>query len=157
MINNKQFRELIVRPGLTEIDLYCKDSEELLVAVMAKESLGGTYLAQLGGGPALGFFQEEISTFVDLWNRFLMNKKPDLLRKIMVACNFASAPGPKELVNNIKFSMIMARVKFLTVEDPLPPYDNIEAIAEYWKKIYNSSGGKGTIQEFIQAYHNFNK
>lgn len=164
MIYCPQLRKLIIYPSLSDIGMYCADSEELIVAIVAHESKGGHYLAQLNGGPALGICQMETETFVDLWNKELFSKDEtgnykhnNLHSKIMKACNFMVAPFPKELVNNLKLSVIMCRVFFLRVKESLPSKDNIEQIAAYWKKYYNTSGGKGEVEEFIQNYHNYTK
>jgi len=155
MIDSKQVRRLIINPSLTEIGLYSRDFEELAIGIMGHETLGGTYIAQLNDGPALGVFEMESATFIDLWNNEILKKRPELHNKIMKACNFLVAPYPKELVNNLKLAVIMCRVFFLRVEEPIPAHDNIQAIADYWKKYWNTSLGKGTTEEFIAHYHKY--
>ena len=72
---------------------------DLLMGTCAQESHMGTYLRQLGGGPALGIFQMEPFTFLDLRARF--------------GARFDVADRePKELEWDLRLSIIMARIKY---------------------------------------------
>ncbi len=53
MINTTQFRDLVVRPTLKQINLYSASAVELLMGTAVQESRL-TYLQQLDEGPALG-------------------------------------------------------------------------------------------------------
>lgn len=46
-------------------------------------------------------------------------------------------------------ALIFTRLKYKLVPDAIP--DNIEDRAKYWKKWYNSTLGKGTIEHYLQA------
>lgn len=157
MISSKQVRKLVIQPALTEINLYCRNFEELAIGIMGHETLGGQWIAQLDGGPALGVFEMEVATYLDLWNNEILKKRPELHTAIMSKCNFAVAPYPKELAYNLKLAVIMCRVFFLRIEEPLPDYANIQALADYWKKYWNTSAGKGTTEEFIEHYYAYIK
>jgi len=59
----------------------------------------------------------------------------------------------KELNYSPFLSVLFARLKYMLIPDPIP--DTLIKRATYWKKYYNSSKGKGTIEHFIQT--NINK
>jgi len=154
-IDSKQLREEIVQPTLRFLDLGNDDSaEELLLGTASQESHMGTYLKQLGGGPALGIFQMEPATFQDLWDN-VINHREELREKVcdFEKYNFAS----NSMVYNLKFACAMARVQYWRWPEKLPEPDDIEGLAKYWKKYYNSIEGKGTVAEFILNYKKFVK
>ncbi len=153
MINNQQFRELIIRPSLKPLDLYSEAVEEVLILVLAQESLGLSYLKQVEG-PALGPFMMEPATHADLWSNYLANNK-ELRYKILETLNLKLAPTQEMLVYNLKYATIMARVFFLRIPDPLPLASDVKALASYWKRFYNTLKGKGTVEEAIGNYERF--
>ena len=146
--NKKQFRELI-KNTLKELDLHSRDAVNLLMGTAAQESMFGTYLKQLGNGPALGVFQMEPATFKDIFENYLAYK-PDLLDKVR---GFALYLDADETVWNLKFTIIMARGHYLRVNEALPV--DLIGYAAYWKKYYNTEKGAGTEQEFIRNYKKF--
>ena len=79
----------------------------------------------------------------------------NLLGKIYDLCNFLDQPKPTELVHNLKYATIMARIHYLRVPVPLPKFDDINSLANYYKKFYNTEKGKATPEKFINDYHKF--
>lgn len=153
MLDETQLREAIIRPALEKIKLYSKDAEELLVATLAHESKGGTYLVQING-PALGIYQMEPFTHDDVWRTFL-SKDAQLAYYILSGCRYLQKPDANEMINNLFYATMMARAMYRRVKEPLPNYTDIEGIAKYWKKHYNTEKGSGTIQEFIESYNKY--
>lgn len=155
MINSKQFRQLVVRKALMYLDPvipYSVAAENLLMGTCAKESDMGTFIAQNGGGPALGVFQMEPATYNDIFNNFIKYKKD--LKSIVL---FANSPEPEEMVCNMFFAAIMCRIHYYRRPEALPaPYD-FEALGQYWKQHYNTVKGKGTVEEFVENYHRYVK
>ena len=39
--------------------------------------------------------------------------------------------------------------------EKLPNSYDIEGLAKYWKKYYNTEGGKGTVEKFIEKYEKY--
>jgi hypothetical protein len=155
MISNSQFR-LVLREVLTEIDLYTANAEELLVATMAHESLGGTYLIQEGftleTSPALGIYQMERKTHDSLVKE-LTGYAQNI---IQVCCHFSSTmPDAEEMIWNIKYATIMARHYYLSFPEPLPEVGDIDGIFDYYKRFWNTSAGAATKDEFVQHYNEF--
>ena len=73
-IDAEQLRKDIVRPAIEKIGLWSQEAEDLLIGTAAQESHLGTYLRQLGDGPALGIFQMEPATHNDIHENFLRYK-----------------------------------------------------------------------------------
>lgn len=143
MFDKDVFREEVT-DTLKEIGLYSPQAVNLLLGTCAQESAFGKYNRQLGNGPALGVFQMEPATFMDIVNNYLRYKKP-LYNLILDVCglNYYEA---EEMVDNVKFATCMARVHYLRVHESLP--SDLDGWARYWKKYYNTYLGKGTEDEF---------
>lgn len=146
-IHKKQLRE-IVSQTLTEIGLYSEDALNLIMGTAAQESAFGTYIKQLGSGPALGIFQMEPNTFNDIIENYLAYK-PALLGKIIKASNIKQL-NADALRYNLKLAICLTRVHYLRVPHPLP--SNLNGYADYWKKHYNTYLGAGTTEEYIKNY-----
>jgi hypothetical protein len=141
----KQFRELIT-VVLQEANLYSPDAVELLMMTAAVESRMGTYLRQIRG-PARGVFQMEPSTEADLWKHYLAYK--DATAEAIKRYDTA---GTDDIYWNLAYQILMARVHYLRVKEPLPSRYDLQAMAAFWKKYYNTHLGKGTPEKAIQAY-----
>jgi hypothetical protein len=120
----------------------------------AHESKCGEYLKQLGGGPALGIYEMEKGTFNDLWDRYLANK-PNLKEKIMKACNLAHDPIAEEMIDDLNLATAMARVYYLRIRQPIPT--DLDEMAAYAKKYWNTEYGKATATDYLSAYLRFEK
>lgn len=140
--NSHQFRDLVERT-LQERNLYSESAVNLLLGTMAQESCFGSYLKQLGNGPALSIFQMEELTFDDLQNRF--GKKFPWMKEWKF----------EEIEWDLKKAILMCRIKYYSIPGPLPPADNLRSLAAYWKKWYNTPLGAGTVQEFIDNYYKY--
>ena len=153
MFNNLQFRKCILQPALDALALYSEEAEELLVATMAQESLGGTYLCQ-DNGPAFGIYQMEPRTHDDLWNTILVRDQ-NVRWKIMKTLNTASNPAASRMVWDLYYATFMARVFFLRITEPLPPHNDIELIWQYYKSFWNTNLGSAQKDAFIKNYNVF--
>lgn len=164
MLNEKQLRFDITMPTLRDIGLFGSEAVELIIATIAQESHGGTYLEQLVAGGACGIIQMERPTYRDIWDNYL--KKLDdtkqiwkygqaLIEKIMVSCNFRNEPKFEELIYNLRLNIIMCRLHYLRYPDALPNPNNIDDIWLLYKRRYNTPLGKATKTEFISNYRTF--
>jgi|WetSurSiteA1Bulk_404760.scaffolds.fasta_scaffold82008_1 hypothetical protein len=136
-----QFRSL-VRRILSAYKVESESAVSLLLGTCAQESGFGTYLRQMGGGPARGVYQMEQLTFDDLKNRF--GERFHL--------NTWHFP---EIEWDLEKATMMARIKYLSIPEKLPGPDDIPALARYWKKWYNTPLGVGTEEEFIFNYRKY--
>jgi len=110
----------------------------------------GTFLVQLGGGPALGIFQMEPNTHDDIWLNFLQYREAlagEIRGQYMVN------GGASELVWNLAYATAMCRMHYLRKPGAIPT--SVEGMAAYWKKHYNTELGKGTEEEFIANYNRY--
>lgn len=146
--DKNQFRDFIKRT-LQAVDLYSEAATDLLMKTAAKESNFGTYLYQVGSGPAKGVFQIEPNTEKDIWLNFL-RFNPVLTGKIKTLTG-VDGPNVSALEGDLRYQVIMARLVYYRVAKPLPMPGDIEAQAHYWKQHYNTAAGAGTVEGFIEA------
>jgi hypothetical protein len=151
MINIQHFREYVIRPTLNHLGLYSENAEELLLATAIQESRL-TYLKQLGNGPAVSVYQVEPATHADIWDNYL-RYHPELNAKLQALKSDAyRLKGVQEMTHNLAYATAIARIHYLRVPHPLPDKNSVEEMARYWKIYYNTVKGRGTEQEFIDAY-----
>lgn len=137
---------------LTDINLYSESAVNLLLGTAAQESSFGKYNHQIDG-PALGVFQMEPATLRDLWENFLAYKE-ELCKTIEDEYGYIDASN-NLLQYDIDYAIIMCRIHYLRVKERLPDADDIEGLAKYWKKYYNTYKGKGKVEEFIKNYNRY--
>jgi len=136
-----QFKDLIERT-LKKYGLYSESAVNLLLGTAAQESRFGTYLKQLGNGPALGIFQMEPETFA--WLKRVYGTKYNV-------AHF----DPQHLETSLECAIVFARLRYRIVPTSLPAPDDIHGLAEYWKHWYNTSKGKGRQEDFIENYRRY--
>lgn len=151
MLNVVHFRDLIIRPTLKHLGLESEAAVELLLGTAIQESRL-TYLKQLGEGPALGVYQVEPATHDDAWDNYLVYRK-ELAVKVAQTCNRHRCGRADEMVGNLWYATAMARVHYLRVPHPLPAPGDVDAMAAYWKRWYNTHEGAGTEEEYIENWN----
>lgn len=147
-MDKAQLRDLISRV-LESAGLYSKSAVELLMLTAAVESNLGQYIKQKGGGPALGIFQMEPTTYLDIWNNYFKYGKCKNIRDMYYE------HGSANIEWDLRHAILMARVHYLRVKEPLPEYTDEVALAGYWKKYYNTRLGKGTVEKAIDKYQRY--
>lgn len=156
-IDIDQLRQDIVSPVLKKLELWSLSAENLILGTAAQESALGTYVRQLGGGPALGIYQMEPTTYYDLWTNYI-RRKPKLyymLSKVCSKCGKKDIPDASELMYNLAFATAMTRIHYLRIPELLPQHNSTKDLALYWKRYYNTPKGKGTVEEFIDNYKRY--
>lgn len=143
-----QFRDFIDRV-LKAVNLHSEAATDLLLKTAAHESRFGTYLRQVGGGPALGVFQVEPDTEKDIWINYLRFNS-ELADKIKLLTG-VDGPNQSALEGDLRYQVIMARLVYRRVKFPLPSPIDIVAQARYWKKHYNTMLGAGNENDFIKS------
>ena len=143
-------RLVVVRPTLKHLGMWSEAAEELMMGTLAQESAMGKFYKQIGGGPAVGFFQVEPNTEEDVWETFLQYQS-DTRTKITELVNLC--PGTDDpLMSNPAYTCAIARCVYYRQAEALPAADDTAGLAAYWKKYYNTVHGKGTVTEFIHNY-----
>jgi|TARA_R110002096_G_scaffold129868_2_gene278906 hypothetical protein len=160
MININQIESLIgdVCLGMGE-KFASKDSIKLVLVTGIVESRY-EYIKQMGDGPARSFWQVEAETAVDNLANYLIHRS-----KLMKKCakvslvdvkywqNFDKKVWEEILEKNIAAGIIHCRLKYWRVPKPMP--SGAEGQAEYWKEYYNTEGGSGNPEHFIEAYRKY--
>ena len=135
-MNADQTEDLVRRVLKRVPKFYSEDAVKLLMLTWAIESDGGKYIRQLGGGPALGYWQVEPATMRDIYDNFLVFRR-NLSNDILLATGVGQ-PNEWHLEVNIAYNIIMARLVYWRSPDPIPTTD--EGRAKYHNEIYN--GGR---------------
>jgi len=146
-------RILKYNPSYKGLKFYSPEAVQLLMGTAAQESRLGTYILQIGSGIAKGIFQMEDATHNDIFVNYLNYRE-----NIMIAiCNISdvSHVKPDRLIFNLKYAILLARIKYMRVPEKLPALNDLTAQAKYWKKWYNTPLGAGTENEFIANYHKY--
>lgn len=161
MIDPEQLREYIIRPVLKAMGKYSRNAEELLLLTAAQESALGEYIHQLGG-PAKGIYQMEPFTHDDIWDNYLAYRNDFAFQVQNWAVpsnhfenNEETYPETQQLIGNLYYSTAMARCHYLRVSESLPEYSDVEGMARYYKKHYNTHKGKATVEETIRNYNKY--
>ena len=151
MVNANHLRNYVVKVALDHIGLYSKAAENLIMGTGAQES-HLSYLKQIKG-PAVGLFQMEPATYKDIWDNYLAHKPElaDLLRSL-AGVKPGQIPHVNMMMGNLYYAAAMCRVYYLRKPEPLPDADDVDGMAAYWKKYYNTHLGKGTEEEFVRNY-----
>lgn len=151
-------RRYVIRPVLEPLDLWSPQAEDLLVLTAAHESRGGRYLAQVGG-PALGLYQMEPDTHLDLWESYLEFRGGT--SRGLERLGWGRSP-PERLAWDLGYATVCARFQYLRVSQPIPSVvggaalvggdqSGLVELAEYWHRHW-CRGCKGTVQEAVRDY-----
>jgi len=153
-IDKDQLRKLVT-DVLIVMRLYSKNAVELLMLTAAQESHCGTYLEQING-PAQGIFQMEPNTHSDIYANYL-KYKPELRTKLhrLMATYGPNLGFDLNMRGNIIYQIAMARVFYLRFPEPLPSHLDVDALAKYYKKYWNTELGKATVMEAKNNYMRF--
>lgn len=142
------FREEIIRPALKLTGTWSNEAENLLLGTALSES-NIDVLRQIGGGPALSFYQIEPATYHDCL-RYLALKK-ELKERILSACYLDVFPPEECLIWNLRLATLIARVKYWMIPEKLPFYRDAESLCEYYIKYYNA-GGSATMDRCLMFF-----
>ncbi len=139
----------LIKEVLEPRGMYSENVEELLILTTASESLGGHYLYQMNG-PARGFFQMEPTTEKDILKNYVFFK-PELREAIKQFVKFEVDGSFNYRIHNpltysLEYQVVMARIHYLRKPGAIPSKENTVALAEYWKKNYNTHLGKGSTK-----------
>jgi len=154
----RQLQLFIVRPVLEYLGpKFMGLAAERLVVGTALAETHGDGLDQITGpndetmGPAFGLWQIEPGTEQDVWENFL-RFEPVLDDQLK---GFLSVwPGSTEqLVGNLNYAAAMCRLIYYRDKEPLPDADDLEGLAKYYKRIFNTDKGKATIGGFCLKAH----
>ena len=137
--------KVIIDKVLTELNMYSPEASDLVYRTGMAES-GYRAIAQRGG-PAISFWQVEPNTISDVIENYLLFRQP-LMNKLIKMGLDESDPN-WSVMTNIAVAIAICRLKYRRDSEPIPI--NLKQQAKYWKRVYNSELGKGTVDHFIKA------
>ena len=148
---NKEFKSHIkdiVETTLYRLGCYSDDALVMVLRTGLAES-GYRVLKQGGSGPALSFWQVEPATAKDCVDNYLKYREP----KYNALLSLGYTPNnPKfSLMSNIAVGAAFCRIKYLRDSNRITSWDDIDGQAQYWKRVYNTELGRGTIEHFKKA------
>ena len=135
----KEFREHLCTPPAIEI----------LLMTCAHESLFGEHMKQIGG-PALGLFGIEPATHDSIFANYFNKRYPEFKQK-------EHAVLGQESIDALKYQIIVARGIYADKVEPLPSENDIQGMAAYYKKHWNTMQGAAKIPDVINNYMRFVK
>lgn len=145
--------DYIIQPPTRAVNLWSQSSDILLIGTCGIETNYGEYVHQIGG-PALGIFQMEPATHLDIWMRYLNSRS--LANDILDACGDIAAqngiPNENLLIYNLYYATLMTRVFYLRISEPLPAANDALGMATYYKKYYNTSMGKTDLSKAVAVF-----
>ncbi len=149
--------QIIVRTALKSLDKADRGqwsiaAEQLMLGTAVTEPLVGRdmHLFQMGGGPALGLCQVERATHASLWQNRLRHRPA--LRAAVEAINPRNVDA---LAWNIAYNFAIARQVYRRAPAALPAAGDAKAMAAYWKRWFNTSGGKGDPKVFERRFKRY--
>ena len=143
-----------------------RSAQELLFMTAAVESNCGYYWRQKEDGPAIGIFQMEPNTIDFLWNNYLV-RRHDLRSALLSIATGYYRPMSAALTrrigidvirvvrDNVAFQIALARVNYYRIPKALPKAHDIDALAKYWKKYWNTAHGEGRVDDAIDKYFHY--
>tara|TARA_R100001463_G_scaffold103514_2_gene157865 strand:+ start:1816 stop:2277 length:462 start_codon:yes stop_codon:yes gene_type:complete len=99
------------------------------------------------GNPAVGFFQCEPDTIRDVWDNFIIYRKP--LIEAVYKLGFIEEKKEFSVFSNIAVSVAFCRIHYRRMPGAIPK--TMAGRAKYWKKFYNSELGRGTEEHYLKA------
>lgn len=163
MLDPQQLREYVVRPALQSVPGWWSPAAEDLVMGTAAQESRLTFIDQKEAsgrrpqiGPGLGLWQMEAATHTDLWT--WITSKPGLGQAILIGAGVRTpdaSPWKVEtwhLHSNLRYGALMCRAHYRRRPEPHPEHGDLAGYAAYWKKHYNTSKGRGTVEQFARNF-----
>ena len=154
MSKASEFNISVIKPVLEKMGASSEAAQELLLGTALQESLFLQYRRQIGGGPAVSYFQMEPATHNDIWDNYLKYRQ-ELAAMAISFLSSESADKISELENNDEYATAMARIHYMRVPAALPKAGDVSAQANYWKQYYNTPLGKGKPHEYIEKWQHY--
>lgn len=146
----QQFLDDVITPALYTLGLDTIPARQLLLGTAIQESRL-EFTRQLGGGPALGFFQMEPATHADIWNWLEHGSGREWMFHILELAPALDMPRAEDLVDHPKYAAAMARLLYLRAPGVIP--SDLEGQAGYYKHWYNTPLGAATTEQYTDNWH----
>ena len=140
--------KVIAEEVLYRLGKFSDDALAMIVRTGNAES-GYRRLSQFGGGPGIGFFQVELATARDVMDNYV-RYRPSYLN-VLIDLGLDEDNLEFCIKTNIALQVAFCRLHYMRDKNPIPSWADLEGQASYWKEVYNTHLGKGTIKHFIEA------
>lgn len=127
----------VVRPGLQMAGIWSDAREQIVLGTGAVES-GYKYVAQIGGGPALGWWQCEKRTHRDMWENWILSRG-DLKDRLRIMCEGIERDGA--LIAFPMYAAAICGAHYLRDRRALPAAGDAHGMAAMHKAAYNTAAG----------------
>ena len=133
--------------------MHSKEAAELVFLTGLVES-GYKYISQIGSDIARSFWQVEVATAKDCVDNYLVYRQ-DVLKSFGEAVH----RKPSEILawteeelhelmwHDMALGIAFCRIKYRRDPNPIPT--DMKEIAHYWKNVYNTKSGAGTVEHFL--------
>lgn len=150
-LNCDYIKSQLINSAFMALNMWSPEAVTLGLLTIANESDFGTYRKQIGGS-ALSICQIEQNTFNDIV-RYL-NTRDDLLQVILTLTKQSRLPDFSYLANSQAdlLSVALMRIKYYMIPTPIPPENDIIAIANYYKTYYNTAQGQANVTTAVEKY-----
>jgi len=138
--------KIIIDWTLKYLNMHSDDASALVYRTGMAETKYN-HLKQMGDGPALGFFQCEPNTMKDIMENYVSYR--DGLKQKIYYLGYNDDNPEMSLMSNVALQVAFCRIKYRRDRLPIPNKDKIEEQAKYWKRVYNTRLGKGTVEHFL--------
>ena len=167
MLDVGDFRELVIRPALKRLaeaakkpGLWSPAAESLVVGTAAHES-GFKYLWQRkANGVRLaheqagrGLFQIQPDTHEDLWFNYLRHRP--VLADALNSLSMVRGSADLKLIGDLPYAAAVCRLIYWRRPELLPEADDIEGMASYWGRFYQTENDPEKIKDFISNYRRY--
>ena len=109
---------------------------------------GYRHLEQVNAAnPAISFFQIEPWVCQDIWENFVLYRKPYI--EVLYKMGLVEESLQFCLFTNIALAAAFCRINYRRKPGSIPV--SMPGRAAYWKKFWNTSKGKGTVDHYVAA------
>lgn len=135
---------------------HSKSATILSLATCAIESDLCESVAQIGGGPARGWWQMEPDTDTDIWAHCDDLKCGGRANTYMGIIGALESPlGNAHWLLVPQYACAMARLKFAMDPEPLPHHEDKRGLFRYYKRIYNTQAGASTYAKWCRVWDKY--
>jgi len=145
-MKNELIKNHIITPALQVINSYSDDRADMVFVTGAAETLYKDIKQY--NGDARSWFQVERKTHDDIYRFLGQTSKQHILDGLIRLAN--GNINFKEVEVNPFYAAAICAIRYMYDRKPLPEAGFRTAQADYWKRIYNTEQGKGTIGGFLE-------
>ena len=144
----KEIKE-IAEYSLYKLNCYSDDALALVVRTGMAES--GYRALRQENGPAIGFWQIEPATMYDMMRNYLKYRHKYKKALEELGMEFKGDDIEMSVMANMAVQAALCRLHYRRDSKPIPSWDDLQAQGEYWKRVYNTIKGRGTVKHFVNT------